>query len=123
MTKKIKFWSGVIALLPALTMVAFTIHMLSVVFYSMNLQSQGIAHSDATWPLAGIVITGVVVAISGVTAFIFYLMHIMKNKSLSSDERTVWIIVVVFASLIAIPVYWYMKIYKPSGPVTTASTV
>jgi len=39
-------------------------------------------------------------------------VNAVRNKRFSKDQRQNWIIFLVFANILAIPVYWYLHIYR-----------
>ena len=52
---------------------------------------------------------------------VYYIVHVVNNKRIDSNERLVWILVFVFANMIGYPIYWYMRIWKEehAAPVAT----
>ena len=58
------------------------------------------------------------IMIGGVTALItlgliiYYIMHVVNNKSLASNVQTIWVILFIFTGSIAIIIYWYLNIWK-----------
>jgi hypothetical protein len=45
---------------------------------------------------------------------IFYIIHAVSNKSIESTERVIWIIIFIFFSGIAFPVYWFIRLWNDS---------
>jgi hypothetical protein len=43
---------------------------------------------------------------------IYFIIHINNNKKLDSNEKLIWILIIIFVGMIGKPVYWYMKIWK-----------
>ncbi len=43
---------------------------------------------------------------------IFYLVHIIQNKSLDSEKKFLWIVVLFVLNTITMPVYWFVHIWK-----------
>ena len=43
---------------------------------------------------------------------IFYTVHALMNKNLSTVEQLVWIIIFFFFGIIAFPVYWFIAIWN-----------
>lgn len=43
---------------------------------------------------------------------IFYLVHIVQNKSLDNEKRILWVIVLIILNGISMPVYWYVHIWR-----------
>ena len=44
--------------------------------------------------------------------FVFYIVHIVQNSFLDTEKRILWITVVFFTHAVAIPIYWYIHIWK-----------
>ena len=38
---------------------------------------------------------------------IFYVRHVFRNPQLTSEQKSLWIIVLLFGNPIAMPIYWY----------------
>ncbi len=47
--------------------------------------------------------------------FVFYVVHIIQNSFLDSEKRILWIAIVFLAYGVAIPVYWYVHIWKSNS--------
>ena len=41
---------------------------------------------------------------------VYYIVHVVKNKGLSDTQRTMWILIIVFASGIGSIVYYFVEI-------------
>ena len=44
---------------------------------------------------------------------IFYVVNVFRNALIESDKKVLWLIVIFFGNIIAMPVYWYIHIWKP----------
>lgn len=44
--------------------------------------------------------------------FVFYIVHIIQNSFLDTEKRILWIVVVLLVYGVAIPIYWYIHIWK-----------
>ena len=44
---------------------------------------------------------------------IYYIVHVVKDKSASSEDRLLWILLLIFLNIIVFPIYWYFRIWKP----------
>jgi hypothetical protein len=42
---------------------------------------------------------------------VFYIVHVVQNKALTSDERLMWILLFIFISFISFGIYWALKIW------------
>ncbi len=61
------------------------------------------------WP---VFMTGIIAAIVGLGALIFFIVHMLNNKRVETNERIIWILVFIFTGSIGFPIYWYMRIWK-----------
>ena len=54
----------------------------------------------------------------------FYIIHLFKNDRIPNDKKALWAIVIFCGSLIAMPVYWYLYIWKtpPASRTLNAET-
>ena len=41
-----------------------------------------------------------------------YIRNVFNNKRIAQDKKTLWIIVLFFGNFIAMPIYWYLYIWK-----------
>ncbi|MDR2942738.1 MAG: hypothetical protein LBV17_09135 [Treponema sp.] len=44
---------------------------------------------------------------------IIYIKNVFKNENIEESKRTLWAIVLFFGNFIAMPIYWYVNIWKP----------
>lgn len=47
---------------------------------------------------------------------IFYVAHIVTNVQLTSDHKILWIVLLFFAGIIAMPIYWFLFILRDGNP-------
>jgi hypothetical protein len=47
----------------------------------------------------------------------FYIVHVFKNSAISGDKRTLWAVVLFFGNIIAMPVYWFLYVWREPTPV------
>jgi hypothetical protein len=48
---------------------------------------------------------------------VFYIVHVVKNPRIQQTNRVVWVIVLLFGGVIAMPIYWYLHIWpEPVEP-------
>ena len=123
MKKWAKILLGVATLWPILYMFIFFMFIFSMVLFMPN-QSPG--EGPPTWffiifPLHILTILW----IFGLT--IFYILNIFKNDRVDQDKKVLWAVVIFFGSMFAMPVYWYLYIWREAavdgsrGPSTLAS--
>ncbi len=44
---------------------------------------------------------------------IYFIVHVVKDKAASSEDRLLWILLLIFLNIIVFPIYWYFRIWKP----------
>ena len=52
------------------------------------------------------------ISLLSIGLLIFYIIHIVNNKLINSTERIVWVLLFVFAGLLAFPIYFFMRVWK-----------
>lgn len=53
-----------------------------------------------------------ILSLASIGLLIFYIIHVVNNKVISGNERIIWILLFVFAGMIAFPVYFFMRVWK-----------
>lgn len=48
---------------------------------------------------------------------VFYMVNVFRNDRVEKDKKVLWAVVIFMASVIAMPIYWYLYIWRES-PVT-----
>jgi hypothetical protein len=43
---------------------------------------------------------------------VFYIVHLFKNPAIAGDRRALWAVVLFLGSIIAMPVYWFLYIWR-----------
>jgi Phospholipase_D-nuclease N-terminal len=120
MTKPRKVFLGILSLLPLALLVVYLI--LSVrLFFSMV--SNLLEIEDGIFPtnfffteMLPSVILAIVMTITNFGLLIFFIIHVVNNRKIDSNERLIWILVLIFAGMVGFPVYWYMRIWKDVAP-------
>ena len=110
MAKASRIWLGIFTFLPIALiiayMVAFGFLVTDVILYG---------HEDQPLPLFSSMFWLFLVMLAmGVISFgllVYYIIHVLNSK-LDSTEKLLWIIIFLAGSIVAFPVYWYMRIWK-----------
>ena len=42
-----------------------------------------------------------------------YMIHLFKTESVASDKKALWAVVLFMGNILAMPIYWYLYIWKP----------
>jgi asparagine N-glycosylation enzyme membrane subunit Stt3 len=94
--------------------------LLTYLFSIAFLVKDAILHQDDSMPfpiLADVFFMVIVALIMGLLSLgllFYYIIHAINNTHLETNEKLIWVLVFVFASIAGFPLYWYMRIWK--GP-------
>lgn len=45
-----------------------------------------------------------------------YIGHVFKNPAIAADKRALWAVVLFFGNVIAMPVYWFLYVWREPPP-------
>ncbi len=121
MTRTSRVWLGILTFLPLLLMFAY---LFSVAFIVRD----AIRYGDETMPfpiLSGVfwmVIIGLMLGLLSFGLLIYYVIHVINNKSLDSNERVIWVLVFLVGTIVAFPIYYLMRIMKEPESLSMSAT-
>jgi hypothetical protein len=113
MTRGNKITLGIFTFLP---FVLLLVYLFSIAF----LVKDAILHQDEGMPfpiLADVffmVIVALVLGLLSLGLLFYYILHAVNNTYIETNEKLLWVLVFVIASVVGFPLYWYMRIWK--GP-------
>jgi energy-coupling factor transporter transmembrane protein EcfT len=110
MSKTTKLLLGGATLLPFLYMIFFFI----VIFSFILFNSQGEASPEPGPPALLLLIFPLhmlaMMLVFGLT--IFYIINVFRNERVEKDKKALWAVVIFLGNMIAMPIYWYLYIWK-----------
>ncbi|MCH2199197.1 MAG: PLDc N-terminal domain-containing protein [Flavobacteriales bacterium] len=106
-----KILLGIATVFPFILMVLYVLSFFPMAF---------IAHEpgDMSDPSLGIFSIGltlilfILMMVSSIALFVYYLVHVVNNSRLDSSNRLIWALVILFFANIGYLVYWYFQIWK-----------
>ena len=107
MNKTTKLILGVVTFLPLLYIIffSFTFDKLFVfddpTYFFMNFQKFSI-----------LVILHLFSILLTIGLLIFYISNVFKNEKVPRDKKKQWALIIFFGHVIAMPIYWYINIWK-----------
>lgn len=111
MNKTIKLLLGLITLWPFAYLILFFLTIFSAVFF-------GIAETGAGPPRAIALILPLhlltMLIIAALT--VFYIVNVFRNDRVEKDKKVLWAVVLFMGNVIAMPIYWYLYIWKEAPP-------
>ena len=113
MKKPVKILLGLATLWPFIYMIFFFFVIFSSFFFMSNSQGQ-----ESGFPVLFMVIFPLhfltILWIMALT--VFYMVNVFRNDLVEKDKKVLWAVVLFMGNMIAMPVYWYLYIWKePPG--------
>jgi hypothetical protein len=110
MSKNTKILVGILTILPFISFIFgiwLSISVITQFDHSSNAPDTAALRGLASFAI----ILGFAILLS-IGLLIYYIVHAVNNKSLSSEERLMWILLFVFISTIAFMIYWILRIWQ-----------
>jgi hypothetical protein len=108
MSKKKALTLGVFTLLPFFYIIFFIVFFIGM--FTAITNSQNNSFNSMVFIIFPIHF-GIMIEI--IVLLIIYIKNIFKNDNIEETKRTLWALVLFFGNIIAMPVYWYINIWKP----------
>lgn len=106
MQKGLKILLGLFTLWPPIYFVIFIFMFIQIFFSMMGL---GIINESNFFILFGMHIVTMLIIFMLIAV---YLINVFRNVSVDKDKKILWTILILFAGIIAMPIYWYLFIWK-----------
>ena len=121
MTKTSRFWLGILTFLPIVLLFAY---MFSVAFIVVD----AVRYGDESMPLpilSNILWMVIIALVLGMLSFgllVYYVIHAINNKNIDSNERVIWVLIFVVGTIVAFPIYYFMRILKEPEHLSMSAT-
>ena len=120
MSKSKKISLGVLTILPLLYLITFIVFFLSMV---LTIDKQ--PTSGGMPPIfRAMMISHMLMMVLIMCLITFYAIHSFNNTRIPQDQKIFWTILIVCGTFIAMPIYWYLFIWKDSAvPINSGKSV
>jgi len=122
MTKSKKIWIGIFSILPGLLFGLYILVFISTFFFAAVSGEFEPGHRGGTPPFLIMMPIAMLMFFIGfalTTAItIYHVIHISKSN-MSSNDKLIWILVVILLNWLGDVAYWYVKIWKEEPPALT----
>ena len=127
MSKSGKIVLGALSFLPFVFVLGYFVWFIGLFINMMGTAGGDYEHPGETpayffGNMIWMVIWVALMAIFSFGLLIYYIIHVVNNKVIDSNERLVWILVFIFANMMGYPIYWYMRIWREAPGSNTPAT-
>lgn len=79
-----------------------------------GMQIENMDNPDSATPffVGGMMIWILLIGLISTIVFIYYLIHVIRNKQIEQNEKILWVVLFLFIGFISHLVYFYMRIWK-----------
>jgi len=112
MSRSSKLFVGILSFLPIVLLLVFFFMFFSMIPEFMRWEDRDPDPYEVFDTFMPVFLTTIFMSILSLGLLIFFIMHLVRNKTMDSTERIIWILVLLFAGIIGYPIYWYMRVWK-----------
>ncbi|MFP4497663.1 MAG: hypothetical protein ACLFQV_05580 [Vulcanimicrobiota bacterium] len=106
--KRNKLILGVFTLWPVIYLFLFIMITIITMIFTANAGLQNQSWLVLLVAAFHLITIGIIFILMGI-----YVYLIVKNKNIRDEKKIIWLAVILFGSIIAMPVYWYAYIWNP----------
>jgi len=131
MSKGSKIAVGLLTLWPVVYMGLFFVFVFGGMLFSMHMASTGggtghdgpPGHPPPPWLLGAFPLVFVAHCFTMLVMIgldVFYIVNVFKNPRVKQEMKVLWAIVLLMGGFIAMPIYWYLILWREAPDATTA---
>lgn len=113
MKKSHKIGILIITLLPVILV---PVIILAVFFGGLGMSNLENPEFGAPASVGIIISLGLLIAVTSLIAWVYFLVHAIQNQELDSNERLLWILLFIFVGFVPQIIYFFMKIWDQPEP-------
>jgi hypothetical protein len=114
---------GVFTLLPFILFPYIIYEIIQFIFEAISMSEEGEPEPAAIFAaILSFIFPIIFLSLLSFGLLIFYIIHAVSNKAIESTERVIWIIIFIFFSGIAFPIYWFIRLWNESETNTTTTS-
>jgi hypothetical protein len=115
MSKTLKLLLGLVTLWPFAYVILFFVVIVSMILFV------GAEPGTGPPPLIALIFPLHILTMLLIAALtVFYIVNIFRNPRVDKDKKVLWAVVLFMGNAIAMPVYWYLYIWKEGLPAASA---
>lgn len=116
MSKTLKLLLGIVTFWPAAYMVLFFGFIFSTIFFISGGDGENLGP-----PFAIIFILHFLTMLVIAALTVFYIVNVFRNERVEKDKKVLWAIVLFLGNVVAMPIYWWVYIWKAESSLPTFS--
>lgn len=109
MNKSIKILLGLATLWPFVYIILFLVFVFSTIFFMPGTRGD---ESGPPFFFAAFMAVHIFTMLWIMALTVFYMVNVFKNDRVEKDKKVLWAVVIFMGSMIAMPIYWYLYIWK-----------
>ena len=119
MSRSKKVIIGILAFLPLVSAAVFMIYFFATLFPEILRMEQ--EHGDVPpefffGNMMGFIASVIILVFVQLALMIYFIIHTINNKRVKNEERIIWVLLFIFVSTIAYPIYWGIRIWPEEKP-------
>lgn len=119
MSRSKKVFIGILAFLPLVSAAIFMIYFFAAIFPEIIRMEQ--EHGDVPpefffGNMMGFIASVIILIFVQLALMIYFIIHTINNNRVKNEERIIWVVLFIFVSTIAYPIYWGIRIWPDEKP-------
>src|SRR5215210_5308888 len=116
MKKRNKILLGIATAWPIIYIPLFILFMFSFV-----LMADRRASPDGAFPAMFLLIfpLHILTILGGLALSVFYIVNVFRNPRVEKDKQVLWVLMLFMVGLVALPIYWYLYIWREEPSLKT----
>jgi hypothetical protein len=107
-----KLLLGLVTIWPFAYLILFFITIFSLVIFSRGAETSG-----GPPPLIALIFPLHLLTMLVIMALtVFYMVNVFRNERVVKDQKVLWAVVLFLGNVLAMPIYWYLYIWKEGQP-------
>lgn len=104
---------GVFTALPFLLLPYIVYEIVNFILHTVEVSKQGDPEpADILAAVMSFIGPLLLLSFTSFALLIFYIIHAVGNKMISTTERILWILIFIFIGIISFPVYWFLRLWN-----------
>jgi H+/Cl- antiporter ClcA len=122
MTKTSRGWLGILTFLPIVLLFAYMFSVAFIVVDAIRYGDENLRQLPWLSNVFWMVIIALALGLLSFGLLIYYVIHAINNKKIDSNEKVIWVLVFVVGTIVAFPIYYFMRIVREPEHLSMSAT-